>query len=180
MIKPKAKEIIEETFQKALALLGFPSLPFVFSYERIGDGRFVNTEIGAEIESSNWTLHVNEDWANLAFDQDPFDLSFITSHEVRHFYQSVQINLFRNGKKIKEDRRLIISWINNNQHYQRNNGGDTTVAYHRQPVEVDADAFACFYVMYYGIGQPRMSDESDDLVLQRLEEIGNQYGLTIC
>lgn len=179
MVKLKAKRIIEETFDKALALLGFPPMPFVFSYERIGEGRFNNIEIGAEIENSKWIVHVNEDWANLALDNDPFDLYYIISHEVRHFYQSVQINLLRKGETLKEDRTLIISWIDNFQHYQRNDGGNTTRVYHRQPVEVDADAFACFFVMFFRIGQPRMPEDSCDLVLQRLKDIGKQFGRTI-
>lgn len=179
MVNPEAKQIIEESFKQACSLLGFPPLPFTFLYERVGQDHFFNTEIGAEIDSAKWTVYINEDWANLAYNMDPCDLSFIIAHEVRHFYQNTQINLFHLGRKHKEDNALIISWMDNCQHYQRNEGGETKRIYHRQSLEVDADAFACFYVMYYGIGQPRMSDDSEDLVTQRLIEIAKQYNMTI-
>lgn len=179
MVNPKAKLIIEESFKQACSLLGFSPLPFTFMYERIGQGHFFNTVIGAEIDSAKWTVYINEDWANLAYKMDRYDLPFIIAHEIRHFYQSTQINLFHSGRPCKEDNALIISWMDNYQHYQRNEGSETTRIYHRQPLEVDADAFACFYVMYYGIGQPRMSDDSEDLVTQRLIEIAKQYNMTI-
>ena len=179
MVNTKAKQILEEAFKKAMTLLGFPPIPFEFLYERIGDGRFINMEIGAEIDSSNRVVHINEDWANHVYNLDPYDLWFIMSHEVRHFYQRVQINQFYTGGMLKEDKALVVAWIDNFQHYQRNEGGETTRVYHRQPVEVDADAFACFFVMFYGIGKPRIAPDSEDLVIQRLKEIGAQFGGTI-
>jgi len=179
MVNQKAKQIIEESFKQACSLLGLLPLPFTFLYERVGQGHFFNTVIGAEIDSAKWTVYINEDWANFAFSVDKYDLSFIIAHEVRHLYQNIQINLFTSGKQHKEDNTLIISWMDNCQHYQRNEGGETTMIYHRQPLEVDADAFACFYVMYYGIGQPRMPDASEDLVTQRLIEIAKQYNISI-
>ena len=33
MIEPKAKQILEETFQDVLTMLGLPPLPYTFVYE---------------------------------------------------------------------------------------------------------------------------------------------------
>lgn len=36
MIEPKAKQILEETFQDVLTMLGLPPLPYTFVYEKNG------------------------------------------------------------------------------------------------------------------------------------------------
>ena len=85
----------------------------------------------------------------------------------------------RTGGQPKEDRALVVSWMVNIQNYQRNLGCNTVLPYQRQPVEVDANAFANFYVLVKGIGGARVPAESDDLVTQRLKEIAAQYGMVI-
>ena len=119
MIEPKAKQILEETFQDVLTMLGLPPLPYTFVYEKMG-GRFLTMENSEEVDNTNHIIYV-----------------------------------------------------------QRNLGGNTVLPYQRQPVEVDANAFANFYVLVKGIGGARVPAESDDLVTQRLKEIAAQYGMVI-
>lgn len=178
MIEPKAKQIIEETFKRALAMLMIPPLPYSFVYEKMGV-RFQTIENAEEVDNLNRIIYVNEDWANDRLVRFPYDLYFLQAHETRHIYQHIQINLLASGGQLNEDRALVVSWIQNFQSYQRNEGGNTIRPYHRQPVEVDADAFANFFVLVNGVGQARIPDDSEDLITQRLIEIGHQFGVNI-
>lgn len=104
---------------------------------------------------------------------------YLMAHEARHVYQHMQILMLLNGKQSIESSSLVMSWMNNFQNYIRNEGGKSVMLYHRQPVEVDADAFANLYVLVNGIGPAKIADVSEELVTQRIKEIGAQYGLTI-
>lgn len=178
MIEPKAKLILEETFQDVLTMLGLPPLPYTFVYEKMG-GRFLTMENSEEVDNTNHIIYVNEEWANAMLKDCPYDLYYLQAHEARHVYQHMQVILMRTGGQPKEDRALVVSWMVNIQNYQRNLGGNTVLPYQRQPVEVDANAFANFYVLVKGIGGARVPAESDDLVTQRLKEIAAQYGMVI-
>lgn len=178
MIDNKAKHILESTFQDALGMLGFPPLPYTFSYEKIGK-RFLTMDNAEEVDNVNRIVYVNEDWANQMVKVFAYDLYYMMAHEARHVYQEIMMRMFQSGQQTKEQDALIVSWINNKQNYVRNQGGATVKPYHCQPLEVDADAFANFYVMMRRIGGARVPQDSDELVTQRLKEIGAQYGVTI-
>lgn len=177
MIESKAKQIIESTFSNVLTALNYPNYPIVFRYEKIG-GRFLTIDNSAEYDSKNRTVFINEDWANNRIETFPYDLYYISAHEARHVYQHIQIELLLSNNTIREDRKLIETWMNNFRNYIRNQGGNTIAPYHRQPVEVDADAFANVYMLING-KECRVPVESDDLVSKRIIEIGNQLGFTI-
>lgn len=63
MIDSKAKQILEETFRNALAMLGLPSLPYTFAYEKIGK-RFLTIDNAEEVDITNRIVYINEAWAN--------------------------------------------------------------------------------------------------------------------
>ena len=156
MIDSKAQQILETTFLDAISMLGLPPIPYSFRYEKIG-GRFQTMDNAEEVDNVNRIVYINEDWANQMVKVFEYDLHYM----------------------MKEPAALIVSWIDNKQHYVRNQGGATLRPYHRQPMEVDADAFANFYVLVKRIGQARIPEDSDDLVTQRLKEIAAQYGAQI-
>lgn len=60
MIEPKAKQILEETFQDVLTMLGLPPLPYTFVYEKMG-GRFLTMENSEEVDNTitSYTLMRN-------------------------------------------------------------------------------------------------------------------------
>ena len=176
MVDPNAKRIIENSFRDAMSLLKMSAETIQFQYEPIG-GRFKTME--NSMETNPTTVFVNENWANECILNYQFDLFFLPAHEARHQYQKLQIEKFCKGLQTNEDPELIQSWINNNKDYKRNEGPESFPAYITQPVEVDANAFANFYVMLRNIGQPRMSKESDILETQRLMEIAKQFGAVI-
>lgn len=178
MIDSKAKQILENTFRDALAMMKLPPFPYTFVYEKIGE-RFKTMDNAEEVSIAERKVYINEDWANNVIKTYPYDLYYLMAHEARHVYQQIQISQLHSGRPFTESPALIVSWEDNYLHYQRNEGGDTVKPYHRQPVEVDADAFANFYVLKRGIGQARISDDADELVTQRLKEIAAQFGLTI-
>ncbi len=178
MIDSKAKQILESTFWDVLALMKQPPLPYTFVYEEIG-GRFKTMDNAEEVSIAEMKMYINEDWANKMVKDYEYDLYYMMAHEARHVYQQIQISQLRSGRQYTETPALIVSWEDNFLHYQRNEGGDTVKPYHRQPVEVDADAFANLYVLLKGIGQARISDDADELVTQRLKEIATQYNLEI-
>lgn len=178
MIDKKAKQILETTFQDAISMLGLPPIPYTFCYEKIGR-RFQTMDNAEEVDNVNRIVYINEDWANQMVKVFEYDLHYMMAHEARHVYQEIVIRMFQNGQSVKEPAALIVSWINNKQHYVRNQGGATVRPYHCQPLEVDADAFANFYVLAKGIGQARIPEDLDELVTQRLKEIAAQYNVII-
>ena len=178
MIDNKAKQILETTFRDALEMLGLPPLPYTFCYEKIGQ-RFQTMDNAEEVDNVNRIVYINEDWANKMVKVFEYDLFYMMAHEARHVYQEIIIQQFHRRQPTKENEALIVSWIDNKQNYIRNEGGVTVKPYHRQPLEVDADAFANFYVLAKEMGEARVPDDSDELVSQRLKEIGAQYGVRI-
>lgn len=178
MIDSKAQQILETTFLDAISMLGLPPIPYSFRYEKIG-GRFQTMDNAEEVDNVNRIVYINEDWANQMVKVFEYDLHYMMAHEARHAYQEIMMRLLQSGRQTKEPAALIVSWIDNKQHYVRNQGGATLRPYHRQPMEVDADAFANFYVLVKRIGQARIPEDSDDLVTQRLKEIAAQYGAQI-
>ena len=178
MINSKAKQILETAFQDAISKLGLLPIPYTFCYEKIGR-RFPTMDNAEEVDNVNRIVYINEDWANQMVKVFEYDLHYMMAHEARHVYQDIVIRMFQCGQSVKEPAALIVSWIDNKQHYVRNQGGATVKPYHCQPIEVDADAFANFYVLAKGIGQARIPEDSDEQVTQRLKEIGAQYGVTI-
>lgn len=177
MIDSKAKQILETAFQDAISMLGLLPIPYTFCYEKIGP-RFPTMDNAEEVDNVN-RIDINEDWANQMVKVFEYDLHYMMAHEARHVYQEIVIRMFQSGQSVKETAALIVSWIDNKQHYVRNQGGATVKPYHCQPIEVDADAFANFYVIKKQIGGARIPVDSDELVTQRLKEIGAQYGVTI-
>ena len=178
MIDNKAKKILENTFRDALGMLKLPPLPYTLCYEKIGQ-RFQTMENAEEVDNVNHIVYINEDWANQMVKVFEYDLYYMMAHEARHVYQEIIIQQFHKRQPAKENEALIVSWIDNKQNYIRNEGGATERPYHRQPLEVDADAFANFYVLAKGIGVARVPEDSDELVTQRLKEIGAQFGVRI-
>ena len=178
MIDSKAKQILETTFQDAISMLGLLPIPYTFCYVKIGP-RFPTMDNAEEVDNVNRIVYINEDWANQMVKVFEYDLHYMMAHEARHAYQEIVIRMFQSGQSVKEPAALIVSWINNKQHYVRNQGGATVKPYHCQPLEVDADAFANFYVMMRRIGGARVPVDSDEQVTQRLKEIGAQYDVTI-
>ena len=178
MIDNKAKHILETTFQDAISMLGMPPIPYTFCYEKMGH-RFPTMDNAEEVDNVNRIVYINEDWANQMVKVFAYDLYYMMAHEARHAYQEIVIRMFQCGQSVKEPAALIVSWIDNKQHYVRNQGGATVKPYHCQALEVDADAFANFYALAKGIGQARIPEDSDELVTLRLKEIGAQYGVTI-
>lgn len=86
MIEPKAKQILEETFQDVLTMLGLPPLPYTFVYEKMG-GSFLTMENSEEVDNTNHIIYVNEEWANAMLKDCPYDLYYLQAHEARHVYQ---------------------------------------------------------------------------------------------
>ena len=178
MIDNKAKHILETTFQDAISMLGLPPIPYTFCYEKIGH-RFPTMDNAEEVDNVNRIVYINEDWANQMVKVFEYDLRYMMAYEARHAYQEIVIRMFQCGQSVKEPAALIVSWIDNKQHYVRNQGGATVKPYHCQPLEVDADAFANFYVIKKQIGRARIPVDSDELVTLRLKEIAAQYNVII-
>ena len=178
MIDSKAKMTLESAFQDAIKMLGLPSIPYAFRYEQMGC-RFKTMDNAEEVDNSNHIVYINEDWANQMVKAYEYDLHYMMAHEARHVYQEVIMKMFLSGQLKNEPEALVVSWISNKQNYVRNQGGATVKPYHCQPLEVDADAFANFYVMIKQIGGAKIPSDSDELVTQRLKEIAVQYGAEI-
>ena len=175
MVDEKAREIIETTFHDAIKVLGLSSIQYDFSYEKMGV-RFRSIDNAAEVDNENRNVYINEDWANHRVKEFEDDLYYIMAHEARHVYQEIIMGMYKSGQQTDEQDELVKSWINNKNNYIQNQGGSTVKPYYCQPLEVDADAFANFYMLAKEIGQPRFPKESDELVERRLNEIAAQYG----
>lgn len=177
MINQEAKKILENTFKDAIKMLGLKDCNIHFVYECIGT-RFLTTNNSSELSGD--TLYINECWANDVVKSYKYDLYFMMAHEARHLYQLFNVNAINNSQIHSEKNiELVKKWEDNFSNYTRNSGNLSKKDYVCQPVEVDANAFACFYCLFKRKGQPRIAPEADELTTNRLFEIAESYGVTL-
>jgi|GEM_PF-5617869 len=86
-------------------------------------------------------IFINEDWMKEA----PFEFVYEAClHEIRHAYQNLCIT-----KNIIEDEETLKIWRHNALYYIEPNPNlsfEMNLGYIMQPLELDADAFAYFYI----------------------------------
>lgn len=178
MIKPKAQKILLQSFQAAIDFLSIRSYKYQLIFEK--KGLNLKNDDVCITDYSKRSIYIDEDWANHSLEIDfEYDLHFLMAHEARHIYQNVIIERYRKKKDIKEPLNVVLSWLGNEMTYQRDTGDGTNRIYKRQPIEVDANAFASFFVMMKYDESPSFSKEAEELEKERLYAIANFYGATI-
>ncbi len=65
-------------------------------------------------------------------------------HEIRHIFQNLICEDYKNGFEIRVDERLVNQWIYEKEHYQKSidGNGDENECYFKQNIEMDANAYA--------------------------------------
>lgn len=178
MIRPSVQKILQNVFLSAISFLNIPSYKYRLVFER--KGVHLNNDDVCVADNAKRVIYIDEDWANHCVEINfEYDLHFLMAHEARHIYQFVMMERLRKKKEIKEPVEVVQSWIINEMAYKRDVGDDTKAIYKSQPVEVDANAFASFFVMMRYNESPSFSKEAEDLEKKRLYEIAAFYGATI-
>lgn len=102
-------------------------------------------------------------------------------HEIRNLHQRIGVKNFCERKSTKEPLPVLQKWQYEFEHYQRNEGGPTTLRYYSQSIEIDAYAFAVYLLNMDLERGERLSldtrsipDEIDSAVRQRAYEIARQ------
>ena len=105
--------------------------------------RFTTLDNACEITDDN--LYVNSDWLQQQSNTpDETEVRMLIYHEIRHLYQRLEMKNFRERKSTKEPLSILLKWLYELEHYQRNEGGVTTLRYYSQSIEIDAYAFAVY------------------------------------
>lgn len=150
--------------------------------EPIGE-RFATLDNACEITDEK--LYVNSDWLQQQRNNpDETEVRMLIYHEIRHLYQRLEVKNFREGKSTKEPLPVLLKWQYELTHYQRNEGGATTLRYYSQSIEIDAYAFAVYLLIMDLEKGERLSldtrsipDEIDSAVRQRAYEIAEQMSV---
>lgn len=179
MISSKAKKILEKAFTDALSFLHVASYRYKFVFEC--PGFHVNDKDVCISDHQNRILYINEEWANKSVSKKEleYDLYFLMAHEARHIYQYVMTERYRKNKPLNEPIKIICAWISNQSNYIRDKGSDTTIRYRNQPLEIDANAFASFFVIKTYNLKATFSKNVEELEETRLYEIAEFYGYSL-
>lgn len=80
-------------------------------------------------------------------------VEFFILYEIRHIFQNLICEDYKNGFEIRVDERLVNQWIYEKEHYQKSIDGNgyENECYFKQNIEMDAYAFALGIMKYkYG------------------------------
>lgn len=148
----------------------------IIKLEPIGE-RFIAIENSAEI--SNGILYVNLEWLkSKRSDPDETEARLLIYHEIRHVYQQQELEKWRENLPTIENVSTIQMWAKEYENYTRNEGGDSTISYFKQSVEVDAYAFGICLLNIdkskgdnLSLDSRSIPDEIYDLIMKRATEI---------
>lgn len=142
--------IVTKCIKFANEFLSLPDIQIMF-----GDcpsERFPTMANGMESEvhsNTNGTIIINLQWFLERVDHHRDDIEFFVFHELRHFYQQMQIQLMVSGKSIREPLNIVETWKNNFDNYVRNEGGSSQIVNITQEIEIDANAYGIVLVNLY-------------------------------
>lgn len=139
---PAEIKVLTEKALNHLPPLGFD---VKIKFQRIGQGEFENTKIGAVAQGPSHTLVVNTDWYETTSEQD---IKYIIWHEMRHMYQWSQIEKLHNSQHFEETTNIISQWQNELVNYIKNTP-ETEERHMKQEMEIDAYAFALYMLFRY-------------------------------
>ena len=126
-------------------------------------------------EMDDTVMYINEEWLDYVLSiKDTYDPMFLMAHEARHIYQKQVIDDYKQRGRSCELPNIVQGWINNISCYIRNEGGDSQAVNASQSIEIDANAFACVYLLYKKNLMPRISPSCEKEVLKRMKEIGHK------
>ena len=100
-------------------------------------------------------LTINIASVDFAFQQnEPLQIEYFLLHEIRHIFQHLEINDYKNNPEKCINLELAKRWVDEGDHYVSalDKNGNKNAQYFQQDLEFDAYAFA-FAVMKYKYGE---------------------------
>lgn len=89
---------------------------------------------------------------NYCLSGDLYTIEYFLLHEIRHIFQHLIIDDYRNGKQVSFDSKLVEQWIfeDNKENYIKalDENGNENDGYFKQDIEIDAYAFSLAVMKY--------------------------------
>ena len=110
------------------------------------------SEVMAVVGNDN-IVHINLfSVMNYYLSRDLYTIEYFLLHEIRHIFQHLIIEDYRNGKEVSLDSKLVEQWIfeDNKENYIKalDENGNENDDYFKQDIEIDAYAFSLAVMKY--------------------------------
>ena len=138
--------IIESLIEKDAKFFMFKeTIKWGFNY---GEESEVMTAVG-----NDNIVHINLfSVMNYCLSGDLYTIEYFLLHEIRHIFQHLIIDDYRNGKQVSFDSKLVEQWIfeDNKENYIKalDENGNENDGYFKQDIEIDAYAFSLAVMKY--------------------------------
>ena len=146
----KYKKLLKQFYEEACVAMKISMDHVEWVYESNGN-RFESILNGTELEvyeivdatMITFKHYINENWLkDRVENNDLYDLRYLMYHDARTQYQHLQMYRYETNQICEEPVDIVKLWIDNQKSYKRNDGKDSNIDYHLQPLEIDANAKA--------------------------------------